>query len=65
MYIACRDLKLDGGKLARAGEPVDVSQWPYPALIAHINLEWIKEVPDEVPTQPAPVAQKKKNKHRR
>lgn len=51
MYVACRDLNLGDGLVAKYGEPIPSSfQWTDIALRSHLNLGWIKEVPDVINT---------------
>lgn len=54
IYVACRELNLGNGLIAKIGDEVDVSKWQYAAIVANVNMESIKKIP-------AP----KKSKHRR
>lgn len=54
VYVARKELDLDGRgkKLARIGEPVDVSTWAYPTIKAHVDLGWLEKMSEEAFTAP-------------
>lgn len=52
MYIACKELKLSTGRKAQSGDQLpEVLAWAYPAIVAHLNLGWIKWVDDTMVAQ--------------
>lgn len=58
MYVACRDLKVTGGKIIKSGQPIpEAKSWHLSVIRANIDLEWIKEVPDLVEEQVPPTTQ--------
>lgn len=59
MYVACRVLKVQkpGDTAVRTVQPGELvpeaAGWPYPTLIAHLNLQWLKWDGEEHPPHEA------------
>jgi hypothetical protein len=53
-YVACRKLKLEGGREVEVGERVpEAAKWRESVLKAHLNLKWLKRVEDLAPSPAA------------
>lgn len=54
MYIALKELNTKSGPVKPGQVVKEALNWSEPVLMAHLNLEWIKFVPDIKPTQKTP-----------